>query len=74
MEQLLKHHIHDTERRFDAVDNSLDHIFGKLDDLHHFKVEMLVSARWVSLLVSVVTGFVTMVVTTALSYYLQKHG
>lgn len=67
MDKLLEHHIRDTERRFDEVREDLGGISKKLTDVQEFKVQMIINARWVSLVVSAVCGLVTMAVTTFVS-------
>lgn len=64
MQQLLEYHIKDTNEKMAALRVDLRQIDRKLDDLTKFKVEMIVSSRWVSLLVSSFCGLLTLVVST----------
>jgi uncharacterized protein YlxW (UPF0749 family) len=74
MEELLKYHIRDTEKRFEELKDSVQSLEEKLDDVAKFKAEMLVSARWVSLIISAVCGAVTMVTTALVEYFISvKH-
>lgn len=74
MEQLLQHHIHQTEKNFDEIKNELTHFNSKLDDLAKFKAEMITSSRWVSVIVSAICGAVTMTGSALLNYFLTvKH-
>lgn len=72
MERLLQHHINETGKRFDDLGDRLEKIDSKLSELQEFKVKMVVDARWVSLLVSAVCGFATMIATTVLEYFIYK--
>jgi len=69
--ELLQYHIDNTNKQFDEVKDKLHEINQRLDDVQKFKVEMLVSSRWISLVVSSVCGFFTLVATSILSYYVQ---
>lgn len=73
-ERLLAYHIEQTGDKFAEVRDELKTLNEKIDALHEFKITLLVNTRWVSLIVSAVCGLVTMIATTALSYFVQKHG
>lgn len=72
MENLLRYHIATTEKQLDALKAELSAIDQKIDNLHEFKTRTVVTARYVSLIVSAVSGFVTLISTTLLSYFLQR--
>jgi hypothetical protein len=69
-EELLKYHIQDTGKKFDDLNDSLKMINSRLDDVQAFKMEMIISARWVSLIVSALCGLVTMTGSAVLNYFL----
>jgi ABC-type glycerol-3-phosphate transport system permease component len=71
--RLLEHHMKETGRRFDEVSNHIEELSLKLDGLSEFKVRTIVNARWVSMVVSGVCGFITMVVTAFVAYISNKH-
>ena len=73
MEQLLAHHIRETERRFDEVMSKIDAISQKIETLNEFKMETIISARWVSLIISASCGLLTLVASSAVSYMVGKH-
>jgi hypothetical protein len=50
----------------------LARIENKIDTLMEFKITSIVTARYVSLLVSGICGLLTMIVTTLLHYYFLK--
>lgn len=70
MEELLKRHIEETDRRFECMSVQLDKISDRLEDIHTFKVEMIYTARMVSLIVSSLCGFVTLIATGVITYLL----
>jgi hypothetical protein len=73
---LLKYFIQKTDERFTAVekriDDSLKPIVEKLDDLTKFKIEMVVNAKWVALIISSACGIISLVISVTLSIYLSK--
>lgn len=73
-EALLSYHIEQTGKKFDEVRDELKSLIEKVDALQEFKVSIIINARWVSLVVSAICGFVTLVATTALSFIVQKYG
>jgi hypothetical protein len=72
MEQLLKLHAEHTKERLDNLHDDLREVKDKLDALQNFKIETIVSARWVSFMVSTVCGFVTMIGTAVLTYFIER--
>ena len=70
MEQVIKYHIDNTNKQFDEIKGSLHEINDRLDEVQKFKIEMLMSSRWVSLIISAACGFVTLTVTAILNYYI----
>lgn len=71
MDNVLKYHIENTNKQFDEIKESLHEIHDRIDDVQKFKAEMLISSRIVSVIISAVCGFLTMIATTILSYYVQ---
>ena len=56
MEDLLKYFMAQSNRRFDVIET-------KIDELKETKIEMVASARLVSLIVSSFCGLITMLLT-----------
>jgi len=73
MEELLKRHIAETDRRFDEVIEVLKQLNGEVSNLRDFKTSMVVSSRGIALLVSSICGFLTMIATSLVSYLIQKN-
>lgn len=71
MEQLLRYFMAETNKRFDEIGLRFDGVSEKIDGLQKFKIETIASARWVSLVVSGICGFITMVVS---AYVTSKIG
>ncbi len=63
MEKLLQYFMQETDKKFDSIGSDLRGVNAKLDDLTKFKVEMLATARTTSLIVSVLSGLVTLSVS-----------
>lgn len=81
MEPLLKYFIDETNKKIDDLKADVSEgrketreVRDKLSDLQAFKVEMVVSARWVSLLVSAACGLLTMLATAYLNHKLKLGG
>lgn len=72
MEDLLRYHITTTEKQLDALKLELSAIDEKIDNLHEFRTKSIVTARYISLIVSAISGFVTMLITATLSYIIQR--
>jgi len=72
MEKLLQLHAAHTKERLDDLHEDLRQVKEKLDALQNFKIETIVSARWVSFMVSTVCGFVTMIATAILTYFIER--
>jgi hypothetical protein len=68
-DELLKYFIEETNKKFDGVSEKLDGVHQKLEDLGKFKIEMLVSSRWIALIVSSVVGVITLVATLTVTFY-----
>jgi hypothetical protein len=51
----------------------LTRIEQKLDDLQEFKVTSLATVRVASMVVSGICGLITMVVTSLVNYFINKH-
>ena len=50
----------------------LARIEDKIDSLTEFKIASIVTTRYVAMMVSSVCGFVTLLVTTAIHYFILK--
>lgn len=72
MENLLRYHIATTEKQLDALRAELNAIEMKIDNLNEFKTKTVVTARYVSFIVSSLSGLITLIVTTLISYFIQK--
>lgn len=72
-DKLLDYFMQETNRRFEELSISLRNDIGEmkeiLSDLTKFKVEMMVTARITSLVVSAACGLATMVVTLLVTHY-----
>lgn len=62
----------DTDRKIEKLDAKVTSIEDKLDDLKAFKIEMMISSRWVSIIISAVCGLATMALSAFVSYKLGK--
>lgn len=60
-ETLLQHHIEETRGNFADVREDLRELKVSLAELKTFRTEMIVTSRTVSLVVSAVCGFITLV-------------
>lgn len=63
---LIEYFIRQTNDRLKAIED-------KLDDLQTFKVEMLATSRMTALVVSAVLGFVSVVVSGVVTYFVTTH-
>lgn len=72
VENLLRYHIATTEKQLEALKKELDAIDEKIDKLHEFRTRTIVTARYISLIVSAISGFATMILTATISYLIQK--
>lgn len=68
MEELLRYHIKDTEKKFDSIVERLEVLDSKMDSLNEFKLQSITSSRLVSAVISSITGILTLVVTSIVSY------
>lgn len=71
MEKLIEYFINETNKTRDELKSEIRLIQERLNDLQKFKVEMIVSARWVSLIVSAVCGLLTMIVSAVITLKLK---
>lgn len=82
MEELLKYHIRDTERRFDEqarlqregherIHADMQELKEAMQEMREFKVQIRTEAKWVSLVVSGIAGLLTLA-GHALVGYLSK--
>lgn len=71
MDKLIDYFIEETNKKFDDVKDRVDSIHKRLDDIEKFKVEMMVSSRWVSLLVSAACGLITLTASSVVSIIVQ---
>lgn len=71
MDELLQYFISDTNKKHDAMEQRLGRIEDKLDDIYKFKITTIVSARFVSLVVSSICGLITMIATMIFGHYFK---
>ena len=64
-DELVRYFMERTDGRLSAIDE-------KLSSLAEFKIQMLVSSRWVSLIISVICGLVSLAVSTGVAIYIAK--
>jgi hypothetical protein len=60
VEKLLEYYIQHADKRFEAIEKKQDATNAKLEDLGKFKAEMLVSSKWVSMIISASFGLVSL--------------
>lgn len=59
----------ETNKKFDELKGELSDIRDRVEQIAVFKVEAIVTARMVSLIVSAACGILTLVATVLLTYY-----
>jgi len=74
MEELLKRHIKESDKKFDGVSKNFARVFVKLDDLQTFKVKMMVSSKWISVLISGVCGIIAISLSLLITWIGARHG
>ena len=72
MEDVLQYHINETNQNFRDIRNDLKSINEKLDAVNEFKISTVITARWVSLIISSVCGLITLVATGVVDYFIRK--
>ena len=72
MEELLKRHIDETDRRFDELLSEISALSSKLESINDFKTQTIVSTRWISGLISAASGLFTLIASSAVTYFLSK--
>ena len=68
MEQLIKYFIEQSNRTFSELRSEMHTMNEKLLDLQKFKAEMMVSSKWVSFIVSGITGVIMLLISVFLNY------
>lgn len=68
VDDLLIHHINETSKKFDALLLELRALRDKVQDLSEFKVQMVATARFTSLLYGALTGIVTLIAAGVIEY------
>lgn len=63
MEELLKHQIQETSKRFDDLHADVRELSVKLENIREFKIKLLAGASTISIIVSVICGVVTLFAT-----------
>lgn len=71
-ERLLEYFKEDTNRRFDEMKDQLSSINASLDDLKAFRISLIAQSRLTAFIISAVCGFVTLVATLAVTFYIGK--
>lgn len=69
---LLDYFVEQTDKKIDALVGEVKEIKTSLQDLAQFKVQMMVSSRWVSLIISAICGLATFIGTIGVTIYLSK--
>lgn len=63
MEHLIKYYMEQSNKNFDHISQELKEVKAQLADLEKFKVSMIATSRTTSVIVSGVSGLVTLLVT-----------
>lgn len=71
MEELLKRHIQETDRNFEDIHKDLHQLTKQIEDLRDFKMKLLISSRFFSLLVSAICGVVTLIASSFVTYLIN---
>jgi hypothetical protein len=72
MKDLLEHHILETREKFSDIKGDLKDIKERLDDIAVFKLQSIATTRLISLIVSGLTGLLTIGSSLALVWYSRK--
>lgn len=72
MEQLIKYFIEQSNRTISEIRSEMHAMNEKLLDLQKFKAEMMISSKWVSFIVSGVTGVIMLLISVALNYKIKN--
>ena len=70
MEELLKRHIQESDRRFEDIYEGLVLLSSKVDDLRDFKTQLLISSRFFSFVVSALVGIFVFIASSVTTYYI----
>jgi hypothetical protein len=65
--ELQKYFMKETNKKFEDLQKDISSIQAQLSDLRSFKVAMMVSSRWVSLIISAVCGLATLLTSAWIS-------
>lgn len=68
MEELIRYFIEQSNRTFSEFRSEMHEMNAKLIDLQRFKAEMMVSSKWVSFIVSGITGVIMLLISMFLNY------
>ena len=81
LERLVERFIQETDLKFSVVETKMDRVDAKLDrtnkrleDLTRFKVEMVASAKLVSIVVSLVFSVGTVILSAGVAWAFTKWG
>jgi predicted translin family RNA/ssDNA-binding protein len=72
MEKLIRYFMEETNKKFDEVKKDIKDVKTSVQSLNEFKVSLMVSSRWVSLIVSTLVGIFTFFASLAGTYYVAK--
>ena len=72
MEELLKMYREYNDKRFDEVRDDIKDIASRIEDLREFKIQQIAAARTVSMIISSVCGFITLIVSSLLTVKFSK--
>lgn len=71
-QNLLEYFIQESNKKHDELKAEITKVYGQLEDLKKFKVEMVVTARHVSIWVSGVLGLVTMIASAVVTVFVTR--
>lgn len=69
MDKLLERHMVETDRKFEELKDDMALLVAKIDDLRDFKIQLLASSRFFSLVVSAICGLFTLAASSFVTYY-----
>lgn len=72
VKEMLKMHMDQDEKNLKDISERLGHIEAKLDDLTTFKIEMVSSSKLISLAISAVCGFLSVIASGVVTYVLTE--
>lgn len=71
MDELLKRHIVETDRKFEELQEDVALLVSKIDDLRDFKIRLLVSSRFFSMIIGAICGAISLLASSFVTYYVN---